>query len=116
MEKEKKNATIKGNNQDDFTIPPEKVAKMGDSETLCNRAEKFLVYASKKVTRDPAMCQIVTGLVYSVLAVANAIKEQPLSALTELAEENKRLREIANKALDDKSRLLDERMEKLNEN
>ena len=75
-----------------------------------------MICSGNKQTQDVAMCKIVTGLTYSILALACAVKEKSPNMeqrqLTELEKENKKLRQIANKALDDKSRLLDERLEK----
>lgn len=63
------------------------------------------------------MCQIFTGLTYAILALACAVKEkEPCkidAKLSKLEKENEKLRKIANKALDDKNRLLDERLKKI---
>lgn len=83
---------------------------MNTFDNYCAKANKSIKYSDNKNTRDVAMCQIVTGLTYSILALACAIKEKGSDSPTDLEKENKKLRKIANKALDDKNRLLDERL------
>ena len=84
---------------------------MSEFEDYCNQAERSIKNSNNRTTRDVAMCQIVTGVAYSILALAKAVIDK--SADEELVKENKKLRKIANKALDDKNKLLDGRMEKL---
>ena len=80
-------------------------------------AIKCIKYSDNKQTRDVAMCQIFTGLTYAILTLACAVKEKETRKinpqLSELEKENKKLRKIANKALDDKNKLLDERLKSL---
>ena len=87
---------------------------MSQFEDFCNQAKRSIGNSDNKTTRDVAMCQIVIGLVYSLLAIASAIKDRNQGFDTELVEENKKLRKIANKALDDKNRLLDEKIREIN--
>ena len=90
---------------------------MNTFDKYCNKVENSIKSSGNKMTRDVAMCQIFTGLTYSILALACAVRdkcdENTKKYVMGLEKENKKLRKIANKALDDKNRLLDERLEKL---
>lgn len=86
-------------------------------DEYCSKTNNSIKHADNKNTRDVAMCKIFTGLTYAILALACAVKEKGPDKrnqeLSLLERENKKLRKIANKALDDKDRLLDERLKML---
>lgn len=86
---------------------------MNTFDDFCEKTAKSLKSSYNKNTRDVAMCQIVTGLTYSILALACAVKEKGVDSPTRLEKENKKLRQTANKALDDKNRLLDEKLKRI---
>ena len=85
---------------------------MNEFEDYCNQAECSIKNSNNRTTRDVAMCQIVTGVAYSILALAKAVMNR--SADEKLIQENKKLRKIANKALDDKNKFLDEKIKEQN--
>ena len=86
---------------------------MNTFDAFCTKTTRALNASGNKQTQDIAMCQIVTGLTYSILALACAVKEKGVDSPTRLEKENKKLRQIANKALDDKNRLLDEKLKRI---
>lgn len=86
---------------------------MSTFDDFCTKTTNALAHSDNKTTRDVAMCKIVTALTYSMLALACAVKEKGVDSPTRLEKENKKLRQIANKALDDKNRLLDEKLKRI---
>lgn len=90
---------------------------MSAFDDYCKKTNSSIGYADNKNTRDVAMCKIFTGLTYAILALACAVKEKDTHKfnpqLAKLDKENEKLRKIVNKALDDKNRLLDEKLKRI---
>lgn len=84
---------------------------MNGFDNYCNLAERNLKIANNKPTNDVAGSAINTGLVYAVLALAEAVRNSG-SSKQDLEGDVTKLIAIANRALDDKNRLLDKKIKR----